>query len=208
MGFFVFLEQIRKEGETMTDNTLKTDNSIEVYTSDIYRLVDEYIDIELLGDKEQVKESFMDMIFYISDRIPKPSNDNIQLLDDIFNIYIRLCSKYKTLPTLEQFSFLININNNTLAAWGNNEYRANSLHSLTTKKWKETCKKFLINNLQNSKGRDINKIFIAKAAYGMVETAPVQTVQHLQIEAQSPEQIARQYNNTIDVATAAELPPV
>lgn len=82
------------------------------------------------------------------------------------------------------------------------------MHSLTTKKWKETCKKFLVNNLQNSKGGDINKIFIAKAAYGMVETAPVQTVQHLQIEAQSPEQIAKQYNNKIDVATAAELPPV
>ena len=192
----------------MTDNTIKADNSIEVYTNDIYRLVDEYIHIELDDDKEQVKDSFMDMIFYISDRIPKPSNDNIQLLDDIFNIYIRLCSKYKTLPTIEQFSFLININNNTLSAWGNNEYRANCLHSLTTKKWKETCKKFLVNNLQNSKGGDINKIFIAKAAYGMVETAPVQTVHPMQIEAQSPEQIAKQYNNTIDIATAAELPPV
>lgn len=192
----------------MTDNTIKTDNSIEVYTNDIYRLVDEYIDIELLGDKEQVKESFMDMIFYISDRIPKPSNDNIQLLDDIFNIYIRLCSKYKTLPTIEQFSFLVNINNNTLSAWGNNEYRANSLHSLSVKKWKETCKRFLINSLQNSKGGDINKIFIAKANYGMVETAPVQTVHPMQIEAQSPEQIAKQYNNAIDVGTAAELPPV
>lgn len=192
----------------MTDNTVKTDNSIEVYTSDIYRLVDEYIDIELLGDKEQVKESFMDMIFYISDRIPKPSNDNIQLLDDIFNIYIRLCSKYKTLPTIEQFSFLVNINNNTIGAWGANEYRANTEHSRTAQKWKQTCKKFLINNLQNSKGGDINKIFIAKAAYGMVETAPVQTVHPMQIEAQSPEQIAKQYNNTIDVATAAELPPV
>jgi hypothetical protein len=193
----------------MTDNTIKTDNSIEVYTNDIYRLVDEYIDIELLGDKEQVKESFMDMIFYISDRIPKPSNDNIQLLDDIFNIYIRLCSKYKTLPTIEQFSFLVNINNNTLSAWGNNEYRIGQPHSLTVKKWKETCKKFLINNLQNSKGGDINKIFIAKAAYGMVETAPVQVAHPMQIEAQTPEQIAKQYNNgVIDIATAAELPPV
>lgn len=192
----------------MTDNTVKTDNSIEVYTSDIYRLVDEYIDIELLGDKEQVKESFMDMIFYISDRIPKPSNDNIQLLDDIFNIYIRLCSKYKTLPTLEQFSFLVNISNNTFSDWGTEVYRVGQPHSTTVKKWKETCKKFLVNNLQNSKGGDINKIFIAKAAYGMVETAPVQTVHPMQIEAQSPEQIAKQYNNQIDVATAAELPPV
>lgn len=49
----------------------------------------------------------------------------------------------------------------------------------------------MINSLQNSKGVDANKIFIAKAAYGMVETAPVL----LQSEEQqrTAEQIAADY---------------
>ena len=40
-----------------------------------------------------------------------------------------------------------------------------------------TCKGFLVNNLGNSKGTDANKIFIAKAAYGMAETKAVEQEQ-------------------------------
>ena len=39
------------------------------------------------------------------------------------------------------------------------------------------CKGFLVNNLGNSKGTDANKIFIAKAAYGMAETKAVEQEQ-------------------------------
>lgn len=159
----------------MPNNTTKTAQSIEVYTDEIFALADEYIQAELEGDKAQAYEYFTDMILYIGERIPKPSNDDIELLDNIFNIYKRLCTRYKVLPTLECFSFLVDINTNTFSAWLNGEYRVGSPHSLTVKKWKETCRNFLVNSLTNSRGTDANKIFIAKAAYGMAETAPVQT---------------------------------
>lgn len=186
----------------MTDNTVNS-NGTEVYLHDIHRYADEYIERELNGDKEKAGESFVDMIFYIADRIEKPSNDDIELLDGIFDIFVRLCAKYRVLPTLEVFSFLVGINRSTFTDWSNGEYRnkiyytvdgerikdintwrfnhrgeeyrevSSDTYSLTTKKWFNVCKSFTINKLHNKPGTDANLIFIAKAAYGMRETAPV-----------------------------------
>lgn len=173
----------------MTDNIVKTAGGAEIYQHDIYYYADEYIQSELDGDTESVSDSFPAMILYIADNITKPSNDDIELLDSIFNIYIRLCCKYKVLPTLELFSFLVGINRATFTDWSNGEYRASSEHGNTAKKWFNTCKSFTVNRLHNKGGTDANLIFIAKAAYGMAETAPVQTT-----------------STTQRVLTATELP--
>lgn len=158
----------------MKDNVIKSEVGIEIYQNDIYRLVDEYIDTELDGDVESVADNFVAMIFYIADNIKKPSNDNIKLLDNLFSIYIRLCAKYKTLPSLETFSFLVGIDRNTFTDWAMGRYRVNTAHGSTVKKWFEICKSFTVNRLHNQSGTNSNLIFIAKAAYGMAETAPVQ----------------------------------
>jgi len=208
-----------------TVNTVKTDNGIEVYTNSIYLYADQYIANELDEERRaKIYEGngiFRAMILYISQHITKPDNDDIKLLDDIFNIYITLCAKYDKLPTLEMFSMLIGISPATLYNWSNGIYRNNiyydskgeyikdfaawqlnhkgeaytvessTAHLETVKKWKEICKNFLVDSLQNSPGRDINKIFIAKAAYGMVETAPLPTVNKEQHR--TAEQIAADY---------------
>ena len=166
----------------MRGNTVQTQDGAEVYMHDIYYYADEYIQNELEGNKEKVADSFVDMIFYIADNISKPSNDDIQLLDSIFNIYIRLCAKYKVLPTLEVFSFLVKINRATFTDWSNKEYRASTEHSNTVKKWLDICKSFVVNQLTNKGGTNANLIFISKAAYGMAETAPVPIVNTLQKE--------------------------
>lgn len=158
----------------MKDNSIKSEIGIEVYQNDIYRLVDEYIDTELDGDTESVADNFVSMIFYIADNIQKPSNDNIELLDNIFNIYVRICAKYKVLPTLEVFSFLVGIDRNTFTDWSMGRYRVSTTHGSTVKKWFNICKSFTLNRLHNQAGTNSNLIFIAKAAYGMAETAPVQ----------------------------------
>lgn len=158
----------------MTDNTVKTGDGAEIYQHDIYYYADEYIQNELGGDRETVSDSFPAMILYIADNISKPSNDDIELLDSIFNIYIRLCCKYHVLPTLELFSFLVGIHRTTFTDWANGEYRSSTGHGYTAKKWFNTCKSFTVNRLHNKGGTDANLIFIAKAAYGMAETAPVQ----------------------------------
>lgn len=159
----------------MKKNTVMTECGEEVYQHDIYYYADEYIQNELDGDAGSVSDSFPAMILYISDNIPKPDNADIELLDSIFNIYMRLCSKYKVLPTLEMFSFLVGINRTTFTDWANGEYRSSTGHGDTAKKWFDTCKSFTVNRLHNKGGTDANLIFIAKAAYGMAETAPVQT---------------------------------
>lgn len=187
----------------MNDNITPAPNGAEVYMHDIYYYADQYIckelEIEKVTDanRQIVANSFVSMILYISDNIERPGNDNIELLDNIFDIYIRLCSKYGVLPTLECFSFLVKINNATFSDWAGGKYRANSAHSQTVKKWKEICKSFLVNNLQNSKGTDANKIFIAKAAYGMVETAPVPTVNPEQPQMER-EEIAARYRAQLE----------
>ncbi len=220
----------------MKDNTIKTSDGIEVYTHEIYRLSDEYIRTELNNPDDIYDVSvFTGMILYISDNISKPSNDDIQLLDDIFNIYIRLCCKYRILPTLECFSMLIKVNPNTISAWINGEYRntvyydmngnyikdintwrlnhkgeeyrtePSSSYSLTAKKWKSICKNFLVNSLSNTRGTDANKIFIAKAAYGMVETAPA-LVQNPEQAQRSIEQIQQERAQRLGETAQKSLP--
>lgn len=209
----------------MKNNTVTANNGVEVYTSNILLFADQFIERELDEERRQDiynnSSTFMAMILYIADNITKPDNNDIQLLDDIFNIYIRLCVKYNMLPTLECFSMLININPGTLSDWGSGALRSNvyydsngnyikdfaawqlnhrgesyrvepsTAHAEAVKKWKNICKNFLVNSLQNSKGVDANKIFIAKAAYGMVETAPV-PVQNAE-QHRTAEQIAADY---------------
>lgn len=216
----------------MKDNTEIAYNGAKVYTNRIQELADEFINNQL-DDKQREEmpnnsNTFMAMILYISDNIPKVDNNDIQQLDNIFNIYTRLCVKYNMLPTLESFSMLININPGTLSNWSSGalrstvyydskgkyikdfaawqlnhrgeQYRAepSTAHSEAVKKWKNICKNFLINSLQNSRGTDANKIFIAKAAYGMVETAPIPVAN--QEQHRTAEQIAADYS------TAGALP--
>lgn len=157
----------------MADNAIKTTNDIEIYQHDIYYFADEFIEKELDGNGSKMDRRFRDMILYISDRIPKPPHEDINLLDKIFDIYVRLCAKYERLPTLECFSWLVNIHRATFTSWINREYRASSGHSDTTKKWLEICKGFCVDELSNAKIANPNLIFTAKAAYFMRETSPI-----------------------------------
>lgn len=190
-------------------NTTVTEQGIEVYENDIYRLVDEYINTVLQVTPEEfdtqkeykatVADSFVDMIFYIADRIPKPSNDDIELLDNIFNIFVRVCSKYNVLPTLEVFSFLVNINRSTFSDWIRGDYRTSSSHGITAKRWFDICKNCTVNRLNNQSGTNANLIFVAKAAYGMAETAPVQTAQQDGIPQQTAQQIADKHRAALEL---------
>ena len=164
----------------MKDNTITTVDGVEVYTSQISEIADRYIDD--LEDKESIYDYsvFTDMLLSISDNMTPLNNYNdITVLDNLFNIYKRLCSKYRVLPTLYDFSMMINIDPSTITSWINGDYRGGptSPHSKTAKKWKQYCAGRLASNLSNSKGTDANKIFIAKAAYGMAETKAVEQEQ-------------------------------
>lgn len=190
-------------------NTVVVDQTIEVYENDIYRLVDEYIETVLQVSPEDydtpkeykaaVADAFVDMIFYIADRIPKPSNDNIDLLDELFDVYVRICTRYNVLPTLEVFSFLVNINRSTFSDWMRGDYRTSTSHGNTVKKWFDICKNCTVNRLNNQPGTNANLIFVAKAAYGMAETAPVQVGQQAGIPQQTAQEIAEKHRAVLEL---------
>lgn len=209
----------------MKNNTELATNGVEVYANDILAFADDFLACELTEERRKDiytnNSIFTSMLFYIADRVNKPDFNDIQLLDNIFNIYIRLCTKYDKLPTLEKFSILININPGTLSDWSSGALRSevyydskgeyikdfpawrlnhknepytvepSTAHAEAVKKWKNTCKNFLVDSLQNSRGVDANIIFVAKAAYGMVETAPI-PVQNAE-QHRTAEQIAADY---------------
>lgn len=120
----------------MKDNTITTADGIEVYTSQITEIADRYIsDLE---DKESIYDYtvFTDMLLSISDNMTPLNNYNdITVLDNLFNTYKRLCSKYRVLPTLYDFSMMINIDPSTITSWINGDYRGGptSPHSKTAK---------------------------------------------------------------------------
>jgi len=188
-------------------------DGIEVYRHDINYYSAEYIKNELKlnpddlseDDKKIVGNNFVDMIFYIHDHIKKFNNDNIELLDNIFNIFVRLCYKFYILPTLECFGFLTGIAASTFSDWVSGQYRAGSAHGQTVKKWKDICKSGVTNRLSNQPGANANLIFIAKAAYGMVEAAQqIQVIGSGRPE-ESTAQIAQRYQQQIAI-NGGEIP--
>lgn len=190
-------------------NTITISQNVEVYENKIWLLVDEYINTVLCIHQEDydsiekykkdISNNRIDMFFYISDRIEKPSNDDIELLDSIFNIYIRVCGRYGISPTLQMFGILVGINNMTFSDWANGDYRTTSTHGITVKKWKETCGAFALDKLHNQDGTNANLIFACKVAYGMAETAPVQTAQQDGIPHQTAQQIADKHRAALEL---------
>lgn len=171
-------------------NTLTTVSGAEIYENEIYRLTDEFIETELDGDSQELMNgAFPLLISYLSARLPDIPNENIELMDKVFDCYVKLCLKYKRLPTIELFANLIKVHRSTLYDWGK-EYRLSSKHADTVQKWRDICTGYMIDRLHNKPGTDANLIFVAKSCHGLVETAPA-----------APAEQPRQR-----VLTAAELP--
>lgn len=158
-------------------NIVKAENGAEVYENKIKYYVDEYINT--LDDPESINNNpslFTGMIKYIYKHLFKNNpvnNDDISVLDNIFDIYTELCYRYNKRPTLLNFSLLVGISNDTFNAWKNGEYRAgeggaSSAHSLTVKKWLKECESSLVDGA--TERNSVGCIFALKANYGYTET--------------------------------------
>ena len=157
-------------------NAIKTTSGTEIYLNELYALADQYEAENGTPEPENIAK----LLLFIADRIEKPEHDP-ELLDKLFDAYIRLCVNYNALPTLQGFGLLVGINSNTFSAWRLGEYGdkkrlLTSPDSLTLQKcvtrWKAVCGDLLIQGMVNEKGASINRIFIAKAVYGLAETSP------------------------------------
>lgn len=158
-------------------NTVRAENGAEIYETKIHYFADEYINN--LSDPDSINNNpslFTGMVKYIYRHLFKNNpinNDDIGLIDNIWNIYTELCYKYSKRPTLLNFSLLVGINNDTFNAWKNEEYRrgengASSEHSRTVKKWLSECESSLVDGA--TERNSVGCIFALKANYGYTET--------------------------------------
>ena len=169
-------------------NTARAENGVEVYESRIHELADEYINT--LADPESINNNpslFTGMIKYIYKKLFKPNRNDkvlynsnsvldtgdIELLDNIWNIYTELCYRYNKRPTLLNFSLLVGIGNDVFNSWIRGEYRAgengaSSPHCQTAKKWKAECESSLVDGA--TERNSVGCIFALKANYGYTET--------------------------------------
>lgn len=119
----------------MKKNTELLESGVEVYTSRIQELADEYIDTidnpDLIPNPSTAY--FNGMIKYISNRLfkhVKLDYSNIEELDNIWDIYTALCYKYNKYPTIIEFCLLINISRDTLHNWKNETTRNYKYYTL------------------------------------------------------------------------------
>ena len=180
-------------------NTIISNDGIEVYPDDILIYADEYIDT--LRDKDIIYNTsgnvFTGMIKYINRHMGfnKSIYADINILNDIWEIYTELVYKYNQKPIIEEYALLIGISRETLYSWMRGEYRntdicekLGSSRSDTIKKWQEECK---VGRYKSAATGNVGGIFLCKAVDGMVETAPVQIEN--QAQRQSIEEIQERY---------------
>lgn len=150
---------------------------IQFYATETERLTNLYIDTILDGDIKTPNKWFPDLIYYISDRLPKPERD-ITLLDGLFSVYTRLCSRVKILPTIEHFITFVSIPHSTFYDWRDGKaQKLTPAFTDTIKKWGKVCERALIADVRTSEGASVNKIFVLKAAYGWSEAPQTQRVE-------------------------------
>lgn len=186
---------------------MRAENGVEVYESRIHELADEYINT--LADPESINNNpslFTGMIKYIHKKLFKPNRNDkvlynsnsvldtgdIELLDNIWNIYTELCYRYNKRPTLLNFSLLVGIGNDVFNSWIRGEYRAgengaSSPHCQTAKKWKAECESSLVDGA--TERNSVGCIFALKANYGYTETPQQIVITGAQAPALSQEDI-------------------
>lgn len=204
-------------------NAIKAENGIEVYEHDIKYYADEYIS-QLPEKEDSINNNpslFTGMIKYIYKHLFKPgkkdkvkynANTNldtgdIELLNNIWEVYTELCYKYNKRPTILNFSLLIGIDNRTIDTWRRGEFRAgedgaSSAHSQTVKKWLAECESSLVDGA--TERNSVGCIFALKANYGYTETPQRVEI----VNGQQPEQIAADIaaRHRIGQAEKPELP--
>ena len=208
-------------------NTIRAENGAEIYENKIKYYADEYINT--LDDPDSINNNpslFTGMIKYIYKKLFKPKRGDkvlynantvldtgdIELLDNIWNIYTELCYRYNKRPTLLNFSLLVGIGNDVFNSWIRGEYRtgengASSPHCQTAKKWKAECESSLVDGA--TERNSVGCIFALKANYGYTETPQRIEITGAQAPALSQDeihQIAEQASQTSATELLEELP--
>lgn len=164
---------------------------IAIYKNNIYALVDDVKEqdqfIKLSDEELKNNKAFFSVLIdyiynnYIGELLGNKRGKvvlyDINLLDDLFNIYIDLVYKYKwnNKPFIVEYSTFIGINNDTIYSWLNGEYKGilenpsgsdaeqrdiTRARSEIVQKWRSICERELLNGSDT-----IRDIFILKAKH-------------------------------------------
>lgn len=177
----------------MKDNTIKAGNGVDVYKTTVDYLADEYINSVLLESKDiYKKQCFAGMIKYISKRINVNTDDLVEL-NNYWDIYTELCSKYNHVISIERYCMLIGIHRDTFYSWKNEETKRDyseilgSSRSDMIKKWDAESESSWQDEASTG---NPGPMFVLKARRGWQETAPAQVPQNNTGITKTPEQIA------------------
>ena len=164
----------------MKDSTItvyKYNKSIDIYTNDVFYYADKFLQDNNIdrNDYKTIKRVFPYMVLTIHDNcIGNIDINNIGLLNQLFYLLKNLCIRFNYNITLYLFSIFVGISSGVITEWNNHNQRVSDRYYEYSKTWMKECRDSLINDLNNSDGTSANKIFIAKAQYGLAETAPIQ----------------------------------
>lgn len=166
---------------TKKTNAVSTDTGIEIYPDDMHIYAQEYEDS--LPHPENLyklsSSTFTGLIRYINKKMgfTRAIYDDINLLDDIWDMYIDIAYKYDQKPVLEEFALLIGCSRDILYSWASGEYRSSDWCSKlscsradTVRKWQNECR---LGRYKGAAAGNVGYIFLCKAVDGLVETAPV-----------------------------------
>lgn len=164
---------------------INNSDDVTIYNNNILLFADEYISNNNLPDKQSIKDSFLDMINYITIECGcRYKFDDLPNMKKVLNTYLLLCEKYNYIP--DSYGFSKFIDSNTQDALKCDIYRVNSGDKRVSndvkafyKKTMDAFKQALVHTVTESRGADVNRIFILKAVHGMAETQP-QTVESIQ----------------------------
>lgn len=190
------------------DNTIVSYNGIEIYRSDIDRIIEQFINDYSIPEENLYKSNaFIGLLSFIRENLLKNvitknngTNNNgydYNLLNDVFfSVFVPICSKYNHIVSLWNFSILTGISNTHLSEVMAGTYksgsRVNPKNTETVKKWYEASKAATITQAQEQ--NSVGSIFIAKSVYGLQETPQEIRITGDTTQA-TPEQIAEKYRD-------------
>ena len=172
-------------------NTIKTQEGAEVYANRIEELVDEYA-ATLPADPETKRETlynksvFRGLLKYIYINLFKMPKDfirttqytpnciidykNIDLIDDIWNMYTNLCYRYGHDPSILNFSIMIGIRRETISDW----IEGRGVAGTAKDKYRHICKKWKEESEAGTRDKALDgnpgAIFVLKAKHNYTET--------------------------------------
>ena len=202
------------------ETTAKEVDEIEVYANEIENYLAEFCDNMQIEDMtKETQNRWNAALLYINKYVFKGkgllytqdrlyNRYDINKVNALCDIYVNLCYMYDKEVSIMGFSKLSGIDTDTINSWGNNEYQSSSESSVIYKKLTKEREESLSGMLISGKRNPVGILGALNRHYQWNMPGVSNRDNNKALNKQTPEQIAQQYGEVIEVQTAAELPPV